>query len=109
VPENECAAAIAALTWVLENSFNKQCKLVIMPDAKYVIGMATGDYKPKTNKQQIKILRALNDHVKRKMDVEFFHLKSHKGHPWNELADALCNASSKNLIKNHDKKPSWEK
>ena len=90
VPQNETAAVIAALTWVIQSDLPKGACIEIVPDAKYAIGNADAEYSPKSYKTQIKTLHAIIDIARQKYEIEMFHIKSHKGHPWNGLADILC-------------------
>ena len=90
VPQNETAAVIAALTWAIQSQIPTGTCIEIVPDAKYAIGNANAEYSPKSNKAQIKMLHAIIDIARKRFVIEMYHIKSHKGHPWNGLADILC-------------------
>jgi exonuclease III/ribonuclease HI len=108
VPENESAAIIAACAWILQSRIPKGCKIVFLPDAMYVIGVAGATYQPRENRLQVRVLRALIDLVSVRCPIEYQHIKSHRSHPWNEMADCICEASSEGAIANSDKHPVWE-
>jgi ribonuclease HI len=92
VPQNETAAIIATLAWVIQSRMPEGTIIEIVPDAKYAIGNAKAEYSPKSNKNQIKIWHAMMDIASARFEIELHHIKSHRGHPWNCLADVICGA-----------------
>ncbi len=47
VPQNETAAIIATLAWLLQSKIPEGTVVEIMPDAKYAIGNSEAEYSPK--------------------------------------------------------------
>ena len=94
VPQNESAAILASLAWAAQSKAPTGTSLVILPDASYAIGVLNADFRPKSNHSQVKVVRAVADIIGCTFQIEVQHIKSHKGHPWNELADVICEAVS---------------
>jgi len=56
-------------------------------DSQYCIGVLTGRYKVKKNRELILDIRRMMDQFE---DIELFYVKGHAGHPLNERADELA-------------------
>jgi ribonuclease HI len=61
-------------------------RLEVVSDSEYVLGLASGKYHPKRNRDLAIRLRGLFE----EMSVEGRWVKGHRGDPWNERADRIA-------------------
>lgn len=86
----EIRAAIEALRYLKENKINEAS---IYSDSMYVIGTITRSWKRNKNHDLWEELDELMI-----PEIEWFHVKGHDGHKWNELADTLAVEASNHII-----------
>ena len=77
-----------ALRWLLIEG--SDIPAVIRTDSLYAGNLATGKWNPKANKKLVESLQKLWIEVSSIRDVEWEHVKAHRGHRWNESADHLA-------------------
>ena len=84
----ELSGFAEALRWLLVEG--SDIPAVIRTDSLYAGNLATGKWKPKANKKLVESLQKLWIEVSSIRDVEWEHVKAHRGHRWNERADHLA-------------------
>tara|TARA_A100001388_G_scaffold265787_1_gene238292 strand:+ start:348 stop:872 length:525 start_codon:yes stop_codon:yes gene_type:complete len=84
----ELSGFAEALRWLLIEG--SDIPAVIRTDSLYAGNLATGKWKPKANKKLVESLQKLWIEVSSIRDVEWEHVKAHRGHRWNERADHLA-------------------
>lgn len=84
----ELSGFAEALRWLLIEG--SDIPAVIRSDSLYAGNLATGKWKPKANKKLVESLQKLWIEVSSIRDVEWEHVKAHRGHRWNERADHLA-------------------
>ena len=84
----ELSGFAEALRWLLIEG--SDIPAVIRTDSLYAGNLATGKWKPKANKKLLESLQKLWIEVSSIRDVEWEHVKAHRGHRWNERADHLA-------------------
>ena len=94
----EMSAQVWAVMWVMQyfSSLNGP-HVVILFDSCYAAAIATAKATPRIQLRLAAILSGLAMALQEQTRVSFHHIKSHDGHPWNELADAGANAASTGL------------
>ena len=91
-------AQVWAVMWVMQyfSSLNGP-HVVILFDSCYAAAIATAKATPRIHLRLAAILSGLVMALQEQTRVSFHHIKSHDGHPWNELADAGASAASTGL------------
>ena len=84
----ELSGFAEALRWLLIEG--SDIPAVIRTDSLYAGNLATGKWNPKANKKLVESLQKLWIEVSSIRDVEWEHVKAHRGHRWNERADHLA-------------------
>ena len=84
----ELSGFAEALRWLLIEGVD--IPAVIRTDSLYAGNLATGKWNPKANKKLVESLQKLWIEVSSIRDVEWEHVKAHRGHRWNERADHLA-------------------
>ena len=63
-------------------------------DCEYAAMGAEARGTPKSNEDLVIVVAGLTSLVCRQFDISLEHVYAHRGHPWNELADHVCNVVS---------------
>ena len=84
----ELSGFAEALRWLLIEG--SDIPAVIRTDSLYAGNLATGKWNHKANKKLVESLQKLWIEVSSIRDVEWEHVKAHRGHRWNERADHLA-------------------
>lgn len=84
----ELSGFAGALRWLLINVDN--IPVVIRTDSLYAGNLATGKWKAKANIELVESLQTLWREVSSIRNIEWEHVKAHRGHRWNERADHLA-------------------
>ena len=84
----ELSGFAEALRWLLVNG--DETPAVIRTDSLYAGNLATGKWKAKANIRLVETLQTLWREVISICELEWEHVKAHRGHRWNERADHLA-------------------
>ena len=84
----ELSAIAHALRWLLINGEDNPAR--IRSDSSYASNLATGAWKPKTNKEIVRRVRELWIECESARPLSIEHIRAHRGHRWNERADHLA-------------------
>ena len=87
----ELSAQWWSLKWIQEA---KIVKAKLFYDSSYAAMVTQGVAKPKTNKLLALEVRQKQRAVSKDAEINFHHVRAHKGHWWNEKADQLANAGA---------------
>ena len=85
-----------ALRWVLVQ--DDDIPIIIRTDSQYAGNLATGKWKAKANKKLVNSLQRLWNEVSEIREIEWEHVKAHRGHRWNERADHLALRCAQDLM-----------
>ena len=77
-----------ALRWIL--SRDSDGGYIIRTDSNYAGNITDGTWKAKANLALVSRVRALWEEVQSTSEVEWNHVRAHRGHRWNERADHLA-------------------
>eukprot|EP00973_Karenia_brevis_P063299 8799337-Karenia_brevis.AAC.1 len=90
------SAMIWMAFWVLANAdaFSSSAKITVCYDSEYAAGLASGWFSPHRELTMAHLLTSLMCAVSMVAEVEYHHIESHTGHPWNEFVDCACTAAS---------------
>lgn len=70
--------------------------ITIYGDSEYAGNMATGNWKPKQNKELVRSVRNLwQEALLTQLNISWAHVRAHQGFHWNEVADALANEGAR--------------
>ena len=78
-----------ALRWLLIEGGQQDA--IIYTDSQYAGNLATGEWRAKANKALVKSVQNLWLEVGKLRNIEWRHVRAHRGHRWNERADHLAN------------------
>jgi ribonuclease HI len=84
----ELSAIAHALRWVIVNSDLDNVQ--IRTDSTYAGNVTSGNWKAKANKVLVKRVQGLWEGALEVCNVEWEHVRAHRGHRWNERADHLA-------------------
>ena len=84
----ELSAFAMALRWLLLEGGNGRA--LIRTDSTYAGNLADGTWKAKANKNLVSRMQKLWDEVSALRELEWKHIRAHRGHRWNERADHLA-------------------
>jgi ribonuclease HI len=92
----ELSGFAEALRWLLIKGGNLPA--IIRTDSQYAGNLADGKWKAKTNRDLVQSLQKLWNEVSLLRELEWEHVKAHRGHRWNERADHLALRCAQGLI-----------
>lgn len=84
----ELSGFAEALRWLLVKGDDSS--VVIRTDSLYAGNLATGKWKAKANIKLVRTLQTLWREVSSIRNIQWEHVKAHRGHRWNERADHLA-------------------
>jgi ribonuclease HI len=84
----ELSAFAHALRWLLMQDTMETA--LVRADSIYAGNLADGSWKPKANRALVQRVQELWREVKAQREVEWDHVRAHRGHRWNERADHLA-------------------
>lgn len=84
----ELTAIAEALRWLLIEGTERP--VIIKTDSQYAGNLATGNWKAKANKKLVAKVQQLWQEVSNLTELEWEHVRAHRGHRWNERADHLA-------------------
>ena len=87
----EVTATLLATLWMLQSGYHS---FHLGFDSKYADAVASAVAKPKTNVDLVNVTAAMRETLRKKCLLVAEHVYSHRGHPWNELADVVCDTIS---------------
>ena len=90
-------AELTAILRALELLKTTDIPVVIHSDSEYAIGVLTGRYRAKKNKELIARIQAV---MRRFKDLRFKKVRGHKGVPDNELVDSLASRALRGDVVN---------
>jgi ribonuclease HI len=96
---SENTACIHALLWLITNMQQYNITTATLHgDSKHCNGTATSTNRFNAYDQQhcAQITRSLTQILEQHIHIQYQHVKSHEGQPWNELADVLAKLASNN-------------
>ena len=79
---------LRAMLWALQASPRLPC--TFWPDASFTLLGVQGQCTYNSGAPVLALLRPLAILLEGLVDVKWKHCRAHRGHPWNELADALA-------------------
>lgn len=92
----ELKAAISGLKKLQESGLHLlDAEIELISDSKYVLGLASGAYKPSKNQELASQLRELA----KQLNIKTKWVKAHSGNKWNEKCDELANRAREELLK----------
>ena len=77
------------MRWLLIEGGNRPA--IIHTDSQYAGNLATGNWKAKANKELVAMVQKLWREVSVLRELNWSHVRAHRGHRWNERADHLAN------------------
>ena len=80
-----------ASLWMIQSGFRK---FLIGYDAVYAEKVAAALASPHTNKRLVDTVACIRETLQQTAGVSSMHVRSHRGDPWNELADVVCGTVS---------------
>ena len=84
----EMSAQLRALLWVMQSWYElQQPDIVMMYDSCNAASIAQALADPKVHSRLAKLLAGTLLCLREHASASYHHVKSHDGHPWNELAD----------------------
>eukprot|EP00959_Pyramimonas_sp_CCMP1952_P194975 4076945-Pyramimonas_sp.AAC.1 len=98
--DNEKATAytaeLTAVLWALMRALGQDATapVEIAPDALNVINLAKGDARCHVHPRLGAAIRSLAGLLEDARPIQWHHINSHIGHPWNELADGVADQAS---------------
>ena len=84
----ELSAFAMALRWLLLEG--GEGKALIRTDSTYAGNLADGTWKAKANRNLVSRMQKLWGEVSTLRELEWKHIRAHRGHRWNERADHLA-------------------
>ena len=95
----EVAAGLFARMWALQAPVWVRTKrIVVLYDSSSAANVVAGRQHSQSNNSLCKCSNALHRLLSLECDIIDWHVKSHDFHPWNELADSLCDFYAKRPI-----------
>ena len=91
----ELTAIIRACEWVCDWASKLVGSVLIRYDSEYAAKMATGLWKPRTNKELVERARAALTAAVQRTNVLFMHVRGHSANYGNDKADELAELGSK--------------
>ncbi len=88
----EMSARIWASLWAMQAGYRH---VVFAYDSCFAAGVAKAMYNPSVHRAAARVSSALWHVLTTICSASDFHVHSHQGHPWNEMADALATHASK--------------
>ena len=85
-----------ALRWLLIEGSEQDA--IIYTDSQYAGNLATGEWRAKANKALVTSVQNLWSEVSHMRNLEWRHVRAHRGHRWNERADHLANRCVSNQL-----------
>ena len=91
----ELSALLMAMNYI-HNNFEAPGKIYILYDSTWAANVARRIWRPKVNKAIAgRLQRAVDKVLEEGHQLEWHHVKAHKGHVLNELADAAADKGSR--------------
>ena len=87
----ELMATGMASLWMLQSGFKNFC---LGYDAVYAEKVARAISSPHTSMKLVETVAAIRESLELVATVFSMHVRSHRGDPWNELADVVCGSVS---------------
>ena len=100
----EASALLWACLWCLQIPIkDRPASIVVGYDNKPVGGIAFKAYSPSCQPKLAKNLACIASalHLDETIGIHHEHVQGHSGHPWNEMADKLCDVAAKGLGSHH--------
>ena len=92
----ELTAFAMALRWLIIDGSEQDP--IICTDSQYAGNLSTGLWRAKANKNLVKTVQSLWKEVSEIRNLQWSHVRAHRGHRWNERADHLANRCVSNQL-----------
>ena len=89
----EFTAVIWALAWAI--AVQPACPCVLEVDSLNAINVATARWDMSGQRPSADVVAAIQAVAEQTVELRYNHVRSHDGHPWNELADAIAKWAAK--------------